>query len=98
MERDVKIGKITKDMQIEQTVEILTALRSLGEQVLEVTVFTHSKDLERRGAVSRQAQHRAIGRVRKGNRQRGCVTRVHPYMDRMTQTRMPVVTPDHGKA
>eukprot|EP00047_Mylnosiga_fluctuans_P003069 m.227322 g.227322 ORF g.227322 m.227322 type:complete len:190 (-) comp11570_c0_seq1:70-639(-) len=33
MERDVKIGKISKEMQIEQTVEILTALRSLGEQI-----------------------------------------------------------------
>lgn len=33
MERDVKIGKITKEMQIEQKVEILAALRSLGEQI-----------------------------------------------------------------
>ena len=33
MDRDVKIGKITKESMIEQKVEILTALRSLGEQV-----------------------------------------------------------------
>ena len=33
MERDVKIGKITKDQQTEQKVEILAALRNLGEQV-----------------------------------------------------------------
>ncbi len=33
MERDVKIGKISKEQQTEQKVEILTALRKLGEQV-----------------------------------------------------------------
>jgi hypothetical protein len=33
MERDVKIGKISKDQQTEQKVEILTALRKLGDQV-----------------------------------------------------------------
>ncbi len=33
MERDVKIGKISKEQQTEQKVEILLALRKLGEQV-----------------------------------------------------------------
>lgn len=33
MERDVKIGKISKELQTEQQVEILTALRKLGEQI-----------------------------------------------------------------
>jgi len=33
MERDVIIGKISKDVQTDQKVEILTALRKLGDQV-----------------------------------------------------------------
>eukprot|EP00051_Salpingoeca_urceolata_P009598 m.116344 g.116344 ORF g.116344 m.116344 type:complete len:190 (+) comp16376_c0_seq5:1334-1903(+) len=33
MERDVKIGKISSEQQTEQKVEILTALRKLGEQL-----------------------------------------------------------------
>merc|ERR1711991_912489 len=33
MERDVKIGKISAQQQTEQKVEILTALRKLGEQI-----------------------------------------------------------------
>lgn len=33
MERDVLIGKISKDVQTDQKLEILTALRKLGDQV-----------------------------------------------------------------
>lgn len=34
MERDVKIGKISKEQQVEQKAEILSALRKLGEKVV----------------------------------------------------------------
>ena len=35
MDRDVKIGKISEEQRVEQKVEILTALRKLGDQVLD---------------------------------------------------------------
>ncbi len=41
MERDVKIGKISKEQQTEQKVEILTALRKLGEQVCFIHATHH---------------------------------------------------------
>ena len=42
MDRDVKIGKITKDQQTEQKVEILAALRKLGEQVCYRVLWSYT--------------------------------------------------------
>ena len=63
MERDVKIGKITKEMQIEQKVEILAALRSLGEQVWlqSIASILMREDLWGGSGVSREAQHSSAG-------------------------------------
>ena len=35
MQRDLKVGKLPQDVYNQQAVEILTALRKLGEKVME---------------------------------------------------------------
>lgn len=42
MSRDVKMGKISQDMCTQQSVEILVALRKLGEQVKKFLQHTNN--------------------------------------------------------
>lgn len=42
MDRDVMVGKLSRDMYTQQKMEILTALRKLGEKVRNA----HTRDVE----------------------------------------------------
>lgn len=42
MQRDVKVGKLSEDVYTAQAVEILAALRKLGEKVSTLDTHVHS--------------------------------------------------------
>ena len=42
MQRDLKVGKMSEDVYTTQAVEILAALRKLGEKVSELRICVHA--------------------------------------------------------